>query len=169
MANYNNKKFDKKDSTKKVYRKKPTYVKVQIPIAYTDFYAETLDSLYNLLAQISWDKISVPVKMSRAELLGDKTAKGSVVIGSVTKFNNDNTFTVSMTKENSEAITDTSVMNIRCYKDMGTGEVTYITELSITDRFESIDEHFKDIAEAFSDEEETEDVIDEPINVDVDK
>lgn len=152
--NTNNfKKDDKKATT--FQKKKPTYVKKQLPIAYTDFYADVLDSLYNLLSEISWDKISIPVKMSRAEFTGDKTNKGSIVIGNVVKFNNDNTFTVSMTEDNAKLITDKSVMNIRCYKDRASGEITFITELSITERFESIDEHFKDIEEAFTEAEDT--------------
>ena len=159
----NFKKDDKKANFQK--KKKPTYVKKQFKIAYTDFYAEALDSLYNILNEISWDKISIPVKMSRAEFLGDKTAKGTIVIGSVFKFNTDNTFTVSMTEDNAKAITDKHVMSVRCYKDFNTGEITFITELTITDKFDSIDEHFKDIEEAFTDtaeeEVEAEDVIDD--------
>ena len=147
--NNNIKKDDKKTNFQK--KKKPTYVKKQFKIAYTDFYAESLDSLYNILNEVSWDKISIPVKMSRAELLGDKTAKGTIVIGSVSKFNTDNTFTVSMTEDNAKVITDKHVMGVRCYKDFNTGEITFITELSITDKFDSIDDHFKDIEEAFTD------------------
>lgn len=155
-SNNNFKKDDKKANFQK--KKKPTYVKKQFKIAYTDFYAEALDSLYNILNEVSWNKISIPVKMSRAEFLGDKTAKGTIVIGSVTKFNTDNTFTVSMTEDNAKVITDKHVMSVRCYKDFNTGEITYITELSITSKFDSIDDHFKDIEEAFTDavEEEVE-------------
>ena len=149
--NFNNKKPNgKKDNTKTF--KKPTYVKKQIQIAYADFYAESLDSLYNLLGSITWNKISIPVKMARAELLNDNTAKGSVVIGSVVKFNTDNTFTISMTEENAKRITDKCVMGIRCHKDRNTGEIDFITELNITEKFDSIAEHFKDIEEAFVDE-----------------
>ena len=150
----NFKKDDKKTNFQK--KKKPTYVKKQFKIAYTDFYAEVLDSLYNILNEVSWDKISIPVKMSRAEFLGDKTAKGTIVIGNVAKFNNDNTFTVSMTEDNAKVITDKHVMSVRCYKDFNTGEITYITELSITNKFDSIDDHFKDIEEAFTDAAEEE-------------
>jgi len=152
--NNNFKKDDKKTNFQK--KKKPTYVKKQFKIAYTDFYAEALDSLYNILNEISWDKISIPVKMSRAEFLGDKTAKGTIVIGSVAKFNTDNTFSVSMTEDNAKAITDKHVMSVRCYKDFNTGEITFITELTITNKFDSIDEHFKDIEEAFTNAEEEE-------------
>lgn len=150
----NFKKDDKKTNFQK--KKKPTYVKKQFKIAYTDFYAEVLDSLYNILNEVSWDKISIPVKMSRAEFLGDKTAKGTIVIGSVSKFNNDNTFTVSMTEDNAKAITDKHVMSVRCYKDFNTGEITYITELTLTNKFDSIDDHFKDIEEAFTNAAEEE-------------
>ena len=145
--------FKKNDNKKTNFqkKKKPTYVKKQIKIAYTDFYAEALDSLYNILNEISWNKISIPVKMSRAEFLDDKTAKGTIVIGSVTKFNTDNTFTVSMTEDNAKAITDKHVMSVRCYKDFNTGEITFITELTLTNKFDSIDDHFKDIEEAFTD------------------
>jgi hypothetical protein len=162
--NNNFKKDDKKTNFQK--KKKPTYVKKQFKIAYTDFYAEALDSLYNILNEISWDKISIPVKMSRAEFLGDKTAKGTIVIGSVAKFNTDNTFSVSMTEDNAKAITDKHVMSVRCYKDFNTGEITFITELTITNKFDSIDEHFKDIEEAFTNAEEDEVEVDDTEDVD---
>jgi hypothetical protein len=163
----NFKKDDKKTNFQK--KKKPTYVKKQFKIAYTDFYAETLDSLYNILNEISWDKISIPVKMSRAELLGDKSAKGTIVIGAVTKFNTDNTFTVSMTEDNAKAITDKHVISVRCYKDFNTGEITFITELTLTNKFDSIDDHFKDIEEAFTDADEDELVeVDEDTDVESD-
>lgn len=155
MANNFKKTNGKKDDNKKTFQKKKTvYVKKQLAVAYADFYAEALDSLYNLLSEITWDKVSVPVKMSRADLLGDATAKGSAVIASVVKFNNDNTFTISISEDNAKLLTDKHVMGIKCYKDRNSGEITYITELNITDRFESIDEHYKDIEEAFSDKDE---------------
>lgn len=155
MANNFKNTNGKKDNNKKTFQKKKTvYVKKQLSIAYVDFYAEALDSLYNLLSEITWDKVSVPVKMSRADLLGDATAKGSAVIASVVKFNNDNTFTISISEDNAKLLTDKHVMGIKCYKDRNSGEITYITELNITDRFESIDEHFKDIEEAFSDDKD---------------
>ena len=143
--------FKKDDNKTNFQKKKTTYVKKYFKIAYTDFYAEALDSLYNILNEISWDKISIPVKMSKAEFFGDKTANGTIVIGSVSKFNTDNTFTVSMTKDNAKAITDKHVMSVRCYKDFSTGEITFITELILTNKFNSIDDHFKDIEEAFTD------------------
>lgn len=153
MAKFNEKTNNFKKDAKKSFKKKPTYVKKNLQIAYSDFYADTIDSLYNLLNEISFDKISIPVKMTKAEFFGDKSA-GTIVVGSVTKFNKDNSFTVSMTEENAKHITDKHVMNVRCYKDRENGEIVYITELSITDRFDSINEHFKDIEEAFTDKEE---------------
>lgn len=157
-------KFNKNDNFKKddkktnFQKKKPTYVNKHFKIAYTDFYAEALDSLYNILNEVSWDKISIPVKMSRVEFFGDKTATGTIVIGSVSKFNSDNTFTVSMTEDNAKAITDKHVMSVRCHKDFNTGEITFITELTLTNKFKSIDDHFKDIEKAFTDAAEEEQV-----------
>lgn len=154
MAKFNEKTNNYKKDVKKSFKKKPTYVKKNLQIAYSDFYADTIDSLYNLLNEISFDKISIPVKMTKAEFFGDKSASGTIVVGSVTKFNKDNSFTVSMTEENAKHITDSHVMNVRCYKDRENGDIVYITELSITNRFDSINEHFKDIEEAFTDKEE---------------
>ena len=150
----NFKKDDKKTNFQK--KKKSTYVNKHFKIAYSDFYAEALDSLYNILNEVSWDKISIPVKMSKAEFFGDKTANGTIVIGSVSKFNTDNTFTVSMTEDNAKVITDKHVMSVRCYKDFNTGEITFITELILTNKFNSIDAHFKDIEEAFTNATEVE-------------
>ena len=71
-----------------------------------------------------------------------------------------------MTEDNAKAITDKHVMSVRCYKDFNTGEITYITELTLTNKFDSIDEHFKDIEEAFTDAA-AEEVEAEDVDVDV--
>lgn len=132
---------------------KPNYVKKNIKIAYSDFYGDVIDSLYNLLSEISWSKISIPVKMYKSEFYGDDS-KGTMVLGNVVKFNNDNTFTISVSEDNAKAITDKSVMVIKCYRDKTTNEINYVAELTVSNKYDSIDSHYSDIEKAFTDSEE---------------
>lgn len=161
MGKFNNNKNVKKENNfrgnqqQKKFQK-PSYVKKQIKIAYSDFYADMIDSLYNLLSEITWNKISIPVKMSKSEFFNDDTAKGTIVLGNVVKFNNDNTFTISVSEDNAKAITDNSVMSVKCYKDKTTNEINYVAELTVTNKATSIDEHYKDIEKAFTDSNESE-------------
>lgn len=161
MGKFNNNKNVKKENNfrgnqqQKKFQK-PSYVKKQIKIAYSDFYADMIDSLYNLLSEITWNKISIPVKMSKSEFFNDDTAKGTIVLGNVVKFNNDNTFTISVSEDNAKAITDNSVMSVKCYKDKTTNEINYVAELTVTNKATSIDEHYKDIEQAFTDSNESE-------------
>lgn len=161
MGKFNNNKNVKKENNfrgnqqQKKFQK-PSYVKKQIKIAYSDFYADMIDSLYNLLSEITWNKISIPVKMSKSEFFNDDTAKGTIVLGNVVKFNNDNTFTISVSEDNAKAITDSSVMSVKCYKDKTTNEINYVAELTVTNKATSIDEHYKDIEQAFTDSPESE-------------
>ena len=147
-TNTNNK--DKNTGKGTFQKKKPNFVKVQLPIAYSDFYADCVDSLYDLLDSITFDKVAVPVKMARSEITGDRTAKGSIVIGSVVKFNNDNTFTISMIDDNAKYITDKCVVSCKCRKDFKANEITYISEFNISERFESMEDHEKDLEDAFT-------------------
>ena len=161
MGKFNNNKNVKKENNfrgnqqQKKFQK-PSYVKKQIKIAYSDFYADMIDSLYNLLSEITWNKISIPVKMSKSEFFNDDTAKGTIVLGNVVKFNNDNTFTISVSEDKAKSITDNSVMSVKCYKDKTTNEINYVAELTVTNKATSIDEHYKDIEKAFTDSNESE-------------
>ena len=146
----------KKDNAgKKDFPKKPVFKKVQIPIAYSDFYASKIDSLYNLLDQITFDLIAIPVKMNKSEFSGDNSLRGNMIVGTVVKFNNDNTLTISMSEEYAGHVTKDMVVGIRCRKDYSTDEINYISEFTITAKYESIDAHYKDINESFSDAEDT--------------
>ena len=135
-------------------KKKPNFVKVQLPLAYSDFYADCISSLYDLLDSISFDKVAIPVKMARSEILGDRTAKGSIIIGSIVKFNTDNTFTVSMVDDNAKYINDKCVVSCKCRKDFKENVINYITEFNVSERFVSIEDHDKDLADAFDTEDE---------------
>lgn len=136
--------FDKKKSNK------PVFVKKQVPIAFSDYYDNCIDSLYNLLQSISFDLISIPVHVTKAKAFGDENAKGTIPIGNVVKFNNDNTFTIRIDKKYEGVIGEKTVMSVSCLKNRANDEVTYITNLQVTDRFQSIADHYKDIEEAFS-------------------
>lgn len=144
----------KKDQAPKREPKKPAFKKVKIPIAYSDFYATNIDSLYDLLDKIAFDLIAIPVKMNKSEFTGDNTLRGNMIVGTVIKFNNDNTFTISMSEEYAGHITDDMVVGVRCRKDRATDEVNYISEFTITAKYESIADHYKDISDEFGGNDE---------------
>lgn len=141
--------------------KKPKFVNVNLRIAYSDFYIDSIDSFYNLLSAITFDKVYIPVKMNKSDL--GIQGNGSVAVGNVVKFNNDNSITVSMSEENAKHITDKHVISAKCRKDFKTNEITFIFDFNITDKFISLDEHFKDINKAFGSDDnlDVEDITDE--------
>ena len=135
-----------------------TYVKVQVPVAYSDYYADNIDSLYNLLATITFDKIVINVKAGKSELFNNPELEGTIVVGNVVKFNNDNTFTISVPEKFAKTITDGQyVVSVRCRKDFTTNEFTYVTDLYLI-KGKSIDDHFSDITIAFTSFEDEENV-----------
>ena len=94
MANFKTNKNGKKNENKGFQNNKkvkPKFVKFKVNIADSDFYASNLDSLYNLLCSISFDKIAIPVYMSKSEVFNNTKLKGTTIFGTVIKFNNDNT------------------------------------------------------------------------------
>ena len=159
MANFkNNKKGNnQKNTTTNPQQKKvtkPKYVKIKVAIATSDFYKSSLDSLYNLLCSISFDKVAVPVHMSKSELFGNDQLKGTAVFGIISKFNNDNTFTVSVQENLADKfIEDEHVMSIRCKKDYESGEITYVSSFCIV-KGESVQNDYDDIEKAMCDSEE---------------
>ena len=159
MANFkNNKKGNnKKNTTTNPQQKKvtkPKYVKIKVAIATSDFYKSSLDSLYNLLCSISFDKVAIPVHMSKSELFGNDQLKGTAVFGIISKFNNDNTFTVSVQENLADKfIEDEHVMSIRCKKDYESGEITYVSSFCIV-KGESVQNDYDDIEKAMCDGEE---------------
>ena len=152
MAHYKDKKGavvkfkgnnDKNNKKADFSNKKPKFVNVNLRIAYSDFYIDILDSFYNILSAISFDKVYVPAKMNKSDL--GLQGNGSVVVGNVVKFNKDNSIT-------------------KCRNDFTKNEITFIYEFNITDKFVSLDEHFKDIEKAFSGSDnnlDVEDITDE--------
>jgi hypothetical protein len=87
--------------------------------------------------------------MNKSEFTGNSDLKGSMTVGTIVKFNNDNTFTISMTEEYAKKITEDMVIGVRCRKDFNTNTINYISEFTMTERYESIKEHDKDLEEAF--------------------
>ena len=87
--------------------------------------------------------------MNKAEFTGNNDLKGSMIVGTISKFNSDNTFTISMSDDYAEKITDDMVVGVRCRKDFNNNAITYISEFTLTARYESIKNHESDLAEAF--------------------
>ena len=89
-SNNNNKKRNFKknnNNNQKQPVKKNTYVKIQVPVAYSEFYSSSIDSLYNLLNEITFDKIVISVKAYRNIIFNNPEAEGSMNVGSIVKFN----------------------------------------------------------------------------------
>ena len=144
FKNNKNGKFNK--NNKKVF--KPKFTKIKVNIADSEYYVSNLDSLYNLLCSIPFNKVSIPVYMPKAEMFGNDQLKGTAVFGIIDKFNNDNTFTVSV-QENiaGKFNADKHVMSIRCKKDYETNEITYISSFAII-KGHSVQENYDDVEKA---------------------
>lgn len=154
--NFKNKSV-KKNTTAVQPRKfsKPKYTKINVAIAASDFYKSNLDSLYNLLCSISFDKVAIPVYMLKSELYDNDQLKGTTVFGVISKFNNDNTFTISVQENLADKfIKDEHVMSIRCKKDYESGEITYVTSFCIV-KGESVQDDYDDIEKAMCYADET--------------
>jgi hypothetical protein len=127
--------------------KKFKYTNVKLKIAYQNFYGDIIDSLYNLMSTIPFDKVTVAVKMLKPDM--DRP----VAIGEIVKFNNDNSITVRVTEGTAKYITDKHVISIKCERDYKANEITRVNEFIITDKFLSVDAHYADIQKAFIDTE----------------
>ena len=153
MANFKNRNTKREGNTTNQKFTKPKFKKVNVAIADSNFYRSNLDSLYNLLCSISFDKVAVPVYMSKSELFGNDQLKGTAVFGVISKFNNDNTFTVSVQENLADKfIEGEHVMSIRCKKDYESGEITYVTSFCIV-KGESVQDDYDDIEKAMCDAE----------------
>ena len=161
MANYNNNRTNNnrnggkfQNGGKKTF--KPRYTKVNVAIADSNYYNSNLDSLYNLLDSISFDKVAVPVTISKAVLFDNPQLKGTVVFGTINKFNSDNTFTLSVQENFASKIEESSgyVLGIRCKKDFETGDITYVYSFSII-KGETLGNEFDDIEKEMLASEET--------------
>lgn len=151
MANFRSNKGDKTKKTK------PRFTKIKVEIADSDFYNNNLDSLYNLLCSISFDKVSIPVSMSKAELFDNDQLKGFTQFGTIIKFNTDNTFTVSVQESYAGKFnSDKHVMSIRCHKDFETSEITYVNSFSIV-KGKSVQNGYADLEKAMMASESEED------------
>ena len=150
FKNNKNGKFNK--NNKKVF--KPKFTKIKVNIADSEYYVSNLDSLYNLLCSIPFNKVSIPVYMPKAEMFGNDQLKGTAVFGIIDKFNNDNTFTVSV-QENiaGKFNADKHGMSIRCKKDYETNEITYISSFAII-KGHSVQENYDDVEKAMLDASE---------------
>lgn len=138
-------------------KEKPKFTKIKVAIADSDYYASSVDSLYNILCSISFDKVAIPVYMNKSELFGKADAKGTAMFGTIDKFNNDNTFTVLVQDTLADKfIEGKHVMSIKCKKDYDTGEITYIISFNIV-QGTSISSHYDDIEQAMLDKAEAED------------
>ena len=151
MANFRSNKGDKTKKTK------PRFTKIKVEIADSDFYNNNLDSLYNLLCSISFDKVAIPVSMSKAELFDNDQLKGFTQFGTIIKFNTDNTFTVSVQESYAGKFnSDKHVMSIRCHKDFETSEITYVNSFSIV-KGKSVQNGYADLEKAMMASESEED------------
>lgn len=156
--NNRNNKFNKRNDNKRgfIKKEKPKFAKIKVSIADSDYYAASIDSLYNLLCSIPFNKVAVPVYMDKAELFDKPELKGTAVFGTIEKFNNDNTFTVAVQENLASKFTSEHVMSIRCKKDYETSEITYVSLFSIV-KGTSVQSNYDDVEQAMlnSSEEET--------------
>lgn len=113
-------------------KKKVVTIKKRIPIGSSKLYDNNISELYNLLDTITFNKVNVPVFMSKQLLFDDENANGNITIGSVNKFSQDE-FTINVFENFADKISDKYVMFVRCFKNYTTGEFTYVDGLYVVE------------------------------------
>lgn len=110
---------------------KPEYVKTNVMLGYSDFMAANMTDIMNILDEVPFDKISIPVTMTKSAVFGNKNSIGFVTVGNIVSVKGT-TFTINMQKEIADRLTEESVIGIRCTKDKTTGEINFISSIFIT-------------------------------------
>lgn len=122
-----------KDFKKKPFNKKPEYVKMHLRIGESRLYNDNISELYNILDQIPFDKVSIPVYMTKSALFGENGGIGTLAVGRAAKLVDD-TFTVLINSMFADKVDEEKcVIFIRCSKNYKTGEFTFIENLNIVE------------------------------------
>ena len=122
-----------KDFKKKPFNKKPEYVKMHLRIGESRMYNDSISELYNILDQIPFDKVSIPVYMTKSALFGENGGIGTLAVGRAAKLVDD-TFTVLINSMFADKVDEEKcVIFIRCNKNYKTGEFTFIENLNIVE------------------------------------
>ena len=112
-------------------RPKPVYKKVMLGLGYSEYIEDQLDKVINILSEVPFDKISIPVNMAKGILYDNPEVRGFVPVGNVVKFDGTSVFTVSINSRAEEKIDGNYVIGVRCTKNED-GEVTFISSIFIT-------------------------------------
>ena len=111
-------------------RPKPEYKKVMLSLGYSEYIEDQIDRVVDILNNVPFDKISIPVNMAKGILYDNPEVKGFVPVGNVVKFDGS-VFTVSINARAEEKIDGGYVIGVRCTKNED-GEITFISSIYIT-------------------------------------
>lgn len=122
-------------------KKRPAYVNKTVKLGSSDFYNTNLSDILNIFDAVPFDKISIPVSMSRALLNGDDS-KGFTTIGNI-RNTSGTSIVVSVSEAVASKIDDSIVAIVRCKKNYETGEITYISAINL-DKGTPVDFSYED-------------------------
>ena len=123
--------FNKKPFNK-TFEKRPTNVTKSFSLAFSDYYSEKICELVDLMAEIPFDKISIPVTIPKSVVFNNNEAKGFVTAGYIGSFSMAEGFKVTVLAKYIDKISDEYTISVRVRTDKD-GNPIMITGFSFSD------------------------------------
>lgn len=141
--------FSKKPFNK-TFEKRPTNVTKSFDLAFSDYYSEKICELVDLMAEIPFNKISIPVTIPKAVVFNNNEAKGFVNVGYINSFSMAESFKVTVLAKYVDKISDDYTISARIRTDKD-GNPIMITGFSFSDA-DAVDFAMDDFDEEVSDD-----------------
>ena len=160
--------FNKKPFNK-TFEKRPTNVTKSFALAFSDYYSEKICELVDLMAEIPFDKISIPVTIPKAVVFNNNEAKGFVNAGYINSFSMAEGFKVTVLAKYVDKISDDYTISVRIRTDKDSNPIM-ITGFSFSDADAvdfAMDDFDEEVSDEVSDNDTTEVASDEEVVDDV--
>ena len=161
--------FNKKPFNK-TFEKRPTNVTKSFSLAFSDYYSEKICELVDLMAEIPFDKISIPVTIPKSVVFNNNEAKGFVTAGYIGSFSMAEGFKVTVLAKYVDKISDDYTISVRIRTDKDSNPIM-ITGFSFSDAdavdFAMDDFVDEEVSDEISDNDTTEVASDEEVVDDV--
>lgn len=140
--------FNKKPFNK-TFEKRPTNVTKSFGLAFSEYYCDKICELVDLIAEIPFDKISIPVTIPKAVVYDNDEVKGFVTVGYINSFSMAEGFKVTVLAKYVDKISDDYTISVRIRTDKD-GNPIMITGFSFSDA-EAVDFAMHDFEEGSDD------------------
>ena len=156
--------FNKKPFNK-TFEKRPTNVTKSFALAFSDYYSEKICELVDLMAEIPFDKISIPVTIPKAVVFNNNEVKGFVTVGYINSFSMAEGFKVTVLAKYIDKISEDYTISVRIRTDKDSNPIM-ITGFSFSDA-EAVDFAMDDFVDEEIPESTEEEVLEAPVPDDV--